>query len=191
MTTEPIESYDVSNYFFEMSKLNDKKLRYEWNQAIQVLVEAWKHDKTILVVGNGGNHLNALHFATDWNKGLSERAGKPLKTLVVGENVGLYSAIQNDYPHEEQVEQYLNFSGFKFDIFVLLSAGGTSINILKAAKIARERKIISIGLLGGTSHNNANLFNLSVQVKSDDIQMIEDLHAQFGHTVFKAIVSIA
>lgn len=181
--------FSVSSYFQNFEQLIDEQLVKDWDSSIAVLVNAWKSEFSVLVAGNGGNLLNALHFATDWNKTLTLRASRPLKTQVSGENIGLYSAIENDIGHKNSILDYLEFSRLRPDIFVLLSAGGVSENILRAAKYARELGATSIGLLGGTSHNNALEFDYPVLIKSDDIQLVEDFHAMFGHSVVNAILS--
>jgi D-sedoheptulose 7-phosphate isomerase len=141
------------------------------------------------VAGNGGNFLNSLHFATDWNKSLMLLSAHALETVVAGENIGLNSAIENDFSHEDSIVNYVKFSSVKFDIFVLLSASGTSENITRASKFAREHGITTVGLLGGTTHKNYLLFDFPVLVESDDIQIVEDYHAKFGHTLVNAVLS--
>lgn len=181
--------HSFRSYLKNFEDLSDDNLIISWDAATRILVNAWKNNSIVFVAGNGGNHLNALHFATDWTKSLHAITSRPLVTVVMGENIGLNSAIGNDLNHEESIQKYVEFLGIKFDIFLLLTAGGTSKNILHAAKYARKNNILTIGLLGGTHHNNAAEFDFPVLVESDDIQTVEDYHAMFGHSVVSAILS--
>jgi D-sedoheptulose 7-phosphate isomerase len=181
--------YSVSSYFQDLDSVKNAELIKNWDLALNVLVEAWRKKSKVLVAGNGGNFLNSLHFATDWNKSLKMLSAHALETVVAGENIGLNSAIENDFSHEDSIVNYAKFSNINFDIFVLLSASGTSKNILRASKFAREQGITTIGLLGGTTHKNDRLFNYPVLVQSDDIQIVEDFHAKFGHTLVTAVLS--
>lgn len=185
------EEFTAVDYFGEMQRLLNTRLVQEWNEILRVLYHAWKSGSRVLIAGNGGNFLNALHFATDWNKGLAILVDKPLLSVVVGENSGLMSAIENDEPHDNSIINYYKYLGLDFQLMVLLSAGGTSQNILNAACFARDSGITTVGLLGGLSHNNSVMFDYSINVKSDDIHLVEDIHAQLGHTVIKFISSQA
>ena len=182
-------SYNVRKYFECLNALQTPKLISQWNSAAEALVAHWESRSLVFIAGNGGNFLNALHFATDWTKGLHAFTGRSLPSIVAGENVGLASAIENDWGHENAIVDYLKSSGLNFKAIVLLSAGGTSQNILNAAAFARQVGIQSIGLLGGTRHDNSKLFDYPIHIESDDIQLVEDFHSMFGHTVLKAILS--
>ena len=78
----------------------------------------------------------------------------------------------------------------KGDVAVLLSAGGGSSNILKAAEFCRANGVISIGLIGGINPSLKGLFDIELHTSSDDIQIVEDIHAIFGHLVLREIVEL-
>ena len=180
-------SFRLESYFDNLQNLYSEQLRQKWSMAIEILFQTWQNGEHVLIAGNGGNFLNALHFATDWGKGIGSSTGKPLKCSVAGENIGLLSALENDIFHENVIIEYSKFTGIKYSVFLLLSAGGTSRNIIQAAQYARERGIFTIGLLGGLEDVNQDNFDIVVKVRSLDIQLVEDLHSQFGHTVYKRI----
>src|SRR5262249_25635359 len=45
-------------------------------EVIEILRQALKEDRQILVFGNGGSAANASHFMTDLGKGASDKTGK-------------------------------------------------------------------------------------------------------------------
>ena len=180
--------YDVSEYFKEFAKIQSDEIIDDWNEALAMLVDAWKRNLKIFVAGNGGNFLNALHFSTDWNKGVFLATGKSLNTSVSGENQGLISAIQNDDGQDISIINYYKYVMKEADIFVLMSAGGSSQNILNAASFAKEKGIRTIGLTGGLFRQPEGTFSKCLHFNSSDMQIVEDIHAMFGHTVLKAII---
>jgi serine/threonine protein kinase len=61
------------------------------------------------------------------------------------------------------------------DLVVLLSAGGNSQNIKKAAAYCQDNNIFSIGLIGGIKPDLGNCFNLELHINSVNLQIVEDI----------------
>ena len=163
---------------------------YDENFAkiLAVIKQASSEDQKILVAGNGGNSANAEHFVTDITKGLFEANGVALKATSLNSNSPRISAIANDLPKEDIFSFQLRMlEAGKGSVVILYSAGGNSINVLKAADTARDLGAQTIGLIGGTSPILANSFDFTIWTKSDDIQIVEDVHAVFGHLVYKSL----
>jgi D-sedoheptulose 7-phosphate isomerase len=183
-----VQKFTVESYISDLQALFSAEMLESWNSALERLNVAWSNESEVYVAGNGGNHLNSLHFATDWNKGVQILTGKSLKTHVYGENSGLASAVENDHPHGDGVIKYFEYIGRPSRVFVLLTAGGTSRNILNAAEYAQKNNIETIGLTGGARNLSKSHFDINLHVPTDDIQLVEDIHAMFGHTVLKSII---
>jgi len=160
-----------------------------WQRTCDVLFQAYEANQRVWLAGNGGNAANAYHFATDWNKGLFVATGKPLESRTLGDNPALMSALSNDLPFEQIFSEQLRMWAAKGDVVVLMSGGGTSINILKAADTAHELGLKVIGLTGGKGMLIHEKFDYHIHVPTDNIQIVEDVHAAFGHVVFKYICS--
>lgn len=159
-------------------------------KVLAVIKQSSSNGQKILVAGNGGNSANADHFVTDITKGLFEANGVALKATSLNSNSPRLSAIANDLPKDEIFSFQLRMlEAGKGTVVILYSAGGSSINILKAADTARNLGAITIGLIGGSSPILANSFDFTLWTKSDDIQIVEDVHAVFGHLVYKSLRS--
>lgn len=165
-------------------------LTYDENfyKILEVIRQASNEGQKILVAGNGGNSANAEHFVTDITKGLFEVNGVALKAISLNSNSPRLSAIANDLPKEEIFSFQLRMLGVGRETLVILySAGGSSMNILKAADTARDLGSKTIGLIGGATPLLVNSFDFTLWTKSDDIQIVEDVHAVFGHLVYKSL----
>lgn len=160
-----------------------------WQQACEVLYQAYAANQRVWIAGNGGNAANAYHFATDWNKGLFVATGKPLESRTLGDNPAMVSAISNDLPFEQIFSEQLRMWAVKNDTVVLMSGGGTSANILNAADISKEMGLKVIGLTGGKGMLAHEKFDCHIHIPTDNIQIVEDVHAAFGHVVLKYICS--
>lgn len=179
----------IEEYKYELINAINESMDESWSEAVRVLYENWRKGDWVFVAGNGGNHANALHFGTDWNKGLFDATGVPLQTHVAGGNTAYFSALENDMPHNGVIAQQINLLrvNSKISTAVLLSASGKSNNILESAKYCRDNDIFTIGLTG-INRPSRETFNLNLHIGSKSMQIVEDCHAIFGHAVYRFIV---
>jgi phosphoheptose isomerase len=178
----------IKNYLQDVKESIGEHLILNWNYAGDLLLAAYHSNNNVWIAGNGGNLANSLHFATDWTKGLYLETGKPLNARSLSENQSTNSAFANDLGFEGQFANQLKMSGQANDVVVLLTAGGSSQNIIKAAIQARELGMKSIGLTGGSGLEISHLFDVHLHISSTNIQLVEDIHAIFGHAMFKHIL---
>lgn len=93
----------------------------------------------IFIIGNGGSHANAVHFASDLRE-----IGFDADALDNSANI---TAIANDFGYEEIFkEQLIQKHLDTFDLLIAISGSGNSKNILQAVKYAEKigTTIISI-----------------------------------------------
>jgi D-sedoheptulose 7-phosphate isomerase len=154
--------------------------------VLQLLYQGYLRNQKFILAGNGGNFANVLHFGTDWTKGLHSSCGRAMNLKVLGSNPALLSAAVNDFGQDLSLKNLLEIEGCdKYTLVILLSAGGTSINIMKAAENAKERGAKVIGIMGGLQFQSHELFDEVIHFNSGDIQLVEDAHAIFGHMLLK------
>lgn len=177
------------NYIAELIQTFQNINQSDWDSASSLLLGGFRNSVNVWIAGNGGNSANASHFATDWNKGLYTELGRALKSHTLWENPSLVSAITNDQAYETVFSDQLRMWATSGDIAVLLTGGGTSRNIIAAAQTAKELGLTVIGLTGGHGLELSELFDIHIHISSGNIQIVEDVHAAFGHAVFKYIIS--
>ena len=76
-----------------------------------------------------------------------------------------------------QVEAY----GKPEDILLGISTSGNSKNIIRAFIMAKEKKMSTIGLLGGSGGKLKNLCDVSVIIPSKNVQHIQEAHITVEH----------
>jgi D-sedoheptulose 7-phosphate isomerase len=157
------------------------------DEMSEVLSQAWATGANVWIAGNGGNAANSLHFVTDWSKGLFVKTGKSMNVRSLVDNISLFSALTNDLAIEQVFSFQLSLVAKPGDVCVLMSAGGNSENIRLAADYCSRKEIMTLGLLGGSKPTLTGLFTKELHIPTDDIQIVEDIHAAFGHIVFKYI----
>jgi len=163
------------------------------SEQIEAILESlyldYKADRTFMLAGNGGNFANVFHLGTDWTKGLYASCGIGMNLRILGSNPALLSAVENDIGHDMSLSFLLELERCDANsVVILFSAGGTSTNILLAAKRAKECGAKVVGIMGGTSFNSSNLFDELLHINDADMQYVEDIHSIFGHMLLKYFI---
>lgn len=160
------------------------------DEVVDLIVNSMNSSKRIAVCGNGGSASTASHFVTDLAKIFPLKTGKKINISCLSDNIGLFSALANDIDYESvfsfQVQATLN----KNDLLILISGSGNSPNVLKAAEVANQMGIITIGLLGYDGGKLASLCKHLIHIKSFDMQICEDIHLSIGHCIVKKILEL-
>jgi len=146
----------------------------------KVLERAEREHRQVFVMGNGGSAATASHIATDWAK-TAERQGRPLlRCLSLTDNVPYMTAIANDLGYDQVFVRQLENHLQKDDVVVIVSGSGNSPNIVKAARYARKKGAVTVGMTGFSGGKLRKLVDICLHVDSDQYGVIEDLHMAVG-----------
>lgn len=155
----------------------------------QILFEAWRDGRRVLVFGNGGSAYNASHHVTDYVKTASV-AGQPrLKAISLTDNVGLTTAVGNDLDYDQTFLFPLESYAQAGDVAVGISCSGNSPNLLRACGWAREHGLTVVALTGFSGGKVKDLAHLHINVPSENYGVIEDLHMSIGHIACQMLKS--
>ena len=149
------------------------------------ILDVYKRDRSIFVMGNGGSGATASHFACDLNKGVSFGLKKRFRVICLNDNLPIMLAYANDLSYPDIfVEQLKNFLKAG-DVVIGISGSGNSDNILRAFEYANSKKTVTIGISGFDGGRLALLSKISLVVKSNDMQQIEDVHLAVTHIIMQ------
>ena len=73
------------------------------------------------------------------------------------------------------------------DIAIGISTTGNSPNVLEAIKVARKKKVYTIGLTGRTGGDLKRLVDLCLCVPSLNTQRIQESHMTLGHAICELV----
>jgi D-sedoheptulose 7-phosphate isomerase len=181
------EARNCQSYFNLLSR-SIRTLPFEQVDNIsEILFQAYQKQHTVFVFGNGGSAALASHLACDLGKGTINGTPKRFKVMALTDNVPLMTAWAND-SHYENIfsEQLANFARPE-DVAFAISASGNSTNVLKALNAARQAGLVTTGLTGFHGGRMLALCDACVVVRSDNMQVIEDLHLSIAHAIFTCI----
>jgi D-sedoheptulose 7-phosphate isomerase len=103
---------------------------------------------TIFIAGNGGSAATASHWVNDLGKATKVTGTRPMRVMSLSDNVSWLTALANDEGYERVFAGQLENFGERGDVLVVISASGNSPNLVEAVKLARERGMTTVGLLG-------------------------------------------
>ena len=156
-------------------------------RVVELLHQARLDGKQVFVMGNGGSASTASHMACDLNKNTVAPDYPRFRVIALTDNMAIFSACANDFCYEDVfAEQLANFVR-PGDVVLAISASGNSANVLKAIKLARAQKAITVGWSGYDGGKLAKLVDVPLVVPSDSIEQIEDIHLILQHMVTVAL----
>jgi D-sedoheptulose 7-phosphate isomerase len=176
---------DFNNYKKTINTVLDSLNYEEIENFLNLLVDAYKNEKFVFVIGNGGSAANASHFAQDLAKGtkLSIEQTKRLKALSLTDNLPFITAQGNDEGYESIFEQQLRTFANPGDILIAISGSGNSPNIIKAVEWSNNNGMITIGITGFDGGKLRKIAQHSVNVVLNDMCTSESIHSIIFHYV--------
>ncbi|MCL5439123.1 MAG: SIS domain-containing protein [Patescibacteria group bacterium] len=185
----------IDAYLCEIKRCLEALDKNKLELAIDMLIKAYKNDRKVFILGNGGSASTASHMACDLSKGTLQRVydykEKRLKIISLTDNVALMTAFANDLSFEDIFIQQLRNLVETNDLVIALSGSGNSLNVVKAIRYARTRGAKTIGLLGFKSGGKvAKLVDCSIIVNSTHYGPIEDIQLILNHLIASWIAKV-
>jgi len=152
------------------------------------LAECVARGGKIMLCGNGGSAADCQHIAAEFTSRLRASMDRPgIHALALTTDSSYLTARGNDYGFDDIFERLIDSLGRAGDALIAISTSGTSRNIVRAAARAREKEILTIGLLGGTGGVLAGMVDLAIMVPSTSVQHIQESHIAIGHILCELV----
>ncbi len=152
-----------------------------------LLVQALKSGKKVLVCGNGGSAADAQHIAAELT-GRFETERHPLPGIALSVDTSALTAIGNDYGFENVFERQVRALGNEGDVLIAISTSGNSPNCIKAIEAAHAKRMGIICLTGRDGGRMAKMAGVSAAiVPSATTSRIQESHLLIYHIWCKMI----
>lgn len=154
----------------------------------ELIVEAYRNGKKVILFGNGGSAADAQHIA-------AELVGRycidrdPLPAIALTTNTSSLTAIGNDYTFDIVFTRQLKALGHNGDIAIGISTSGNSKNIVQALKIAKEKGLVTVGFTGKSGGKVRDIADYCVCVPSNNTPRIQEGHITIGHIICEIVES--
>ncbi|PWL54695.1 MAG: phosphoheptose isomerase [Lachnospiraceae bacterium] len=196
-----------------MNHLDNLILRYpalsecreQIQTAFEIMREAYRADKKLLVCGNGGSASDSEHIVGELMKEFSIRrpldqqmktklleAGDEdgmlaqnlqgaLPAITLTENCALSTAYANDAVPILNFAQQVYGYGTENDVLLGISTSGNSQNVVYAIKTAKAKGMHVIGLTGKSGGCMRELCDVAICVPETETYRIQELHLPVYH----------
>lgn len=185
---------DLLNRYSTLTECQD-----DLQRAYDLLADAFRNDKKLLLCGNGGSAADSEHWAGELLKGFADPRTIPTHMRKeFGEEIasGLQwafpvipltgfsafsTAFSNDVSPEHVFAQLVFALGRTDDVLAVLSTSGNSPNVCIAAQLARTRGLRVLALTGHSGGKLKDLADVCVCVPAHQTPHVQELHLPIYH----------
>jgi len=182
----------IEKFLEEFSAVGSKVSTSDVEEAVEILFEAWKDERKVFIMGNGGSASTATHFACDLGKGTVVDGKKRFRVISLTDNVPLITALTNDNGFNAIFVEQLKSLLEKGDVVIAISVhGGTgrdragvwSQNLLAAIQYAKENSAKTIGITGFDGGALKKLADACIVVPVQSTPYVESWHLALEHLI--------
>ncbi len=173
------------NYFNLYDGLHlDKNIIKQLIDLKKIIEEKSKNNK-IYIFGNGGSAAIASHVAVDFSK----NAQTNMMTFNEYDHI---TCLANDYGFDKWVEKTLEMYSNNGDLVILISSSGNSMNMVNAAKYAKDNDMKVVTFTGFDENNKLKMLgDLNFWVNSRAYNIVEMIHQIWLLSVCDSIIGSA
>lgn len=202
-TEKPIAAEILEKLLREHPALNP--LRTDLIHCYTAIERCFLTGGTLYLAGNGGSMSDALHISGELDKAYKKRRPIPathrlrlssapggaelaeclqagLRSVVLGNNPALASAVENDFS-----KPYLGYAqelyalGHVGDVFLGISTSGNAKNILYTVQTARLLNMTTIGLTGESGGLLSAQADIVIHAPANETPLVQTWHLQIYH----------
>jgi D-sedoheptulose 7-phosphate isomerase len=175
--------------FEESAQIKVKFVRENVDKIVEVaqlIAQAFREGKKVLLFGNGGSATDASHIAAEFvNRFVIERP--PLPAIALNTDVAVLTSIGNDYDFSQVFSKQLAALGNEGDVVIGITTSGNSPNVVKAIDVAKKNGMRTIILTGGSGGKLANKADHTFIVQSKVTARIQETHITLGHALCQMV----
>ena len=155
--------------------------------VVQLIAEALRGGKKLLLFGNGGSAADAQHIAAEF-VGRMLRDRRPLAAVALTTDTSALTAIANDYGYDEIFARQVLALARPGDVALALSTSGQSPSVLRAVSACRSIGVQTIGFTGGDGGELAGMVDVSLRVSASTLSpRIQETHILAGHVLCELV----
>ena len=164
---------------------NDQNLS-QIDAAAQLMSDAINNGGKIFSCGNGGSHCDAMHFAEELTGRYRENR-KALPAIAISDPSHI-SCVSNDFGFDFIFSRYIEGLGNEGDVLLCISTSGNSKNVLRAAEMARQKKMKVVALTGKNGGELADLVDVEIRVPHMGYaDRVQEIHIKVIHILIQLI----
>ncbi len=154
--------------------------------AAQVMTEALKAGRKLVVFGNGGSASDAQHMSAEL-VGRFQRERSALAAIALTTDTSILTSIANDYSYKQVFARQVEAIGQAGDVAFGISTSGESPNVVLALQVARARGLKTIALTGRDGGSVGAAAEIHVNVPDQNTARVQEVHRTLIHVMCELI----
>lgn len=150
------------------------------DKAAKLILDTLRHDKKLLICGNGGSAAEAAHFSTEL-VGRYQKNRASLPAIALSSDGSLVTCIGNDYGYDQVFARQIAGLAHPGDLVIVLTSSGNSANIVAALHEARTAGLNSIAFLGRGGGKATGLATCDLIMPSESGAACQEAHLFLIH----------
>lgn len=177
--------------FLEYSKLHAMSFKSidvtSLDKVVVLFRETIRQNGVIFTLGNGGSASSSSHAACDFSKGMSLKLNRQVRSICISDAIPTLTAWSNDFEYSTAYSNMVKNLVTPNDLLFVVSGSGNSMNVVNAVDIAKAQGVSTVGLIGFDGGKLLKLVDFPIHVKSEDMQVVENMHLALIHWLLKSI----
>ena len=157
-----------------------------WGRIAHAIIKSFVSGGRVYLIGNGGSAADAQHIAAEL-MGRFKKDRQPLPAMALTTDTSTLTAVSNDLGFEQIFERQIQALVTDRDIVWALSVSGTSTNIVRGLRVAREKKATVIGFTGSAANEFDKLCDLCFRVDHTSSDRVQEVHQLAFHLICDAV----
>lgn len=154
--------------------------------AGHLIAESQKAGGTVMSCGNGGSLCDAMHFAEEMTGRFRENR-RAYRAQAISDAAHM-ACVSNDYGYEDVFSRWVEGAGRAGDVLIAISTSGTSKNVVKAARVARERGMKVVALTGRDATPVTELADIAIVTPGGRwADRVQELHIKVIHILIELV----
>jgi D-sedoheptulose 7-phosphate isomerase len=154
--------------------------------AAQVMTDALKAGKKLLVFGNGGSAADAQHMASEL-VGRFQRERGALRAIALTTDTSILTSVANDYSYKQVFARQVEALGRAGDVAFGISTSGESPNVMTGLQVARAQGLKTIALTGRDGGSIGGAAEIHVNVPDQNTARVQEVHRTLIHVMCELI----
>ena len=151
-------------------------------RAAAAIANSFANGGHLYTFGNGGSACDANHFAEDLT-GRYRRERRPLPAMALTTDGAGITCIGNDYDFKEVFARPLQALVRRGDVAFGLTTSGTSENVVRGLRAARERGAVTIALTGAHFGPAAEAADHPLLIPSTETARVQEMSILLIHLI--------
>ena len=180
----------MNNFIKEIKKILEEFDLSILDEFVKLLKLVRGFKSTVFLAGNGGHFCECQHFGQDLLSFVINNDSIPIKSFVLGGNIGTFSALANDFSYDKALIKELKVycRKNKGNIIVCMSGSGNSKNILEVAKWGQLNEIPVVSFTGNDGGQLKHFSNIHINVPSSNWVTIHGIHNILFHLILEELI---